>query len=147
MRRQSFAVLSFVLSSLILPLPAAAQRLEVGVQASFVNSSEFDDTATGVGGRVAFYPSSWVGAEAEINLYPGDFPGEGRAFTSSQREGLFGVTVGPRLGWVRPFVRLRPGFVRFSASMVPRCASTICRVMASPRPEFWPNSSPSGRSV
>jgi len=36
---------------------------------------------------------------------------------------------------------LPSGLVRFSASIVPRCASTICRVIDNPRPEFWPNSS------
>ena len=36
---------------------------------------------------------------------------------------------------------------RFSATMVPRCASTICLLMARPRPEWSPKCSPSGRSV
>jgi hypothetical protein len=111
--------LAFLLLISIAASPAAAQRLELGVQASVVNSGEFDETTTGVGGRVAWYPSSWLGAEAELTLYPGDFPGEGRAFASSQREGLFGVTVGPRLGWVRPFLRLRPGFVKLAEAPEP----------------------------
>ena len=36
--------------------------------------------------------------------------------------------------------------VRFSATMVPRCASTIWREMERPSPEFWPKPA-SGRSV
>ena len=35
---------------------------------------------------------------------------------------------------------------RFSALMVPRNASTIWRLMESPRPECWPKRSPCGRS-
>ena len=108
-------------SLLVLTVPAAAAaqtRFDAGVHVSFVNSGEFDTTTTGVGGRVAWYPSSWIGAEAELTFYPGDFP-DGRAFSSSQREGLFGVTVGPRLGWVRPFARVRPGFVTLSEAPAP----------------------------
>lgn len=118
MRTRSLLPSSLVLFLLSLPSPAAAQAFDVGVHASFVNSSEFDDTSSGFGGRVAWYPSSWLGAEAELTVYPQDFP-DGRAFTSSQREGLFGVTVGPRLGWVRPFLRLRPGFVTLAEAPEP----------------------------
>ena len=35
----------------------------------------------------------------------------------------------------------------FSASSDPPCASAICRLIDRPRPEFWPNASPAGRSV
>jgi len=35
---------------------------------------------------------------------------------------------------------------RFSAAMLPRSPSTICRLMDSPSPECRPNSSPAGRS-
>ena len=35
----------------------------------------------------------------------------------------------------------------FSAVSLPPCASTICRLIESPNPEFWPNASPAGRSV
>ena len=40
-----------------------------------------------------------------------------------------------------------PGFVLFSAQMRPRCASMICLVIDRPRPEFWPKSHSSPRSV
>ena len=102
---------------LIVPAAAAAQaRFDAGVHASSVSSGEFDTTTTGVGGRVA-HLSSRLGA-AELTFYPQDFP-DGRAFTSSQREGLFGVTVGPRLRLVRPFVRVRPGFVTLAEAPAP----------------------------
>ena len=118
MRTRSFCSLSLILLLLTVPALAAAQRLDVGVHASFVNSGEFDDTSIGVGGRVAWYPASWLGAEAELTVYPNDL-GDVRAFSSSQREGLFGVTVGPRLGWVRPFLRFRPGFVTLAEAPAP----------------------------
>ena len=35
----------------------------------------------------------------------------------------------------------------FSAVSVPACASTICRLMERPSPEFWPKASPAGLSV
>jgi hypothetical protein len=37
--------------------------------------------------------------------------------------------------------------VRFSAQMRPRCASTICREIDRPSPEWVPNFSPAGRSL
>ena len=45
--------------------------------------------------------------------------------------------------------RTSPGLVpgMFSAVSVPPCASTICRLIDRPRPEFWPNASLEGRSV
>jgi hypothetical protein len=40
-----------------------------------------------------------------------------------------------------------PLSLRFSAQIMPRCASTICFEIESPSPECVPNCSPSGRSV
>ena len=92
--------------------PAAAQsaRFDAGVQVTWARSGEFDATTTGVGGRIAWNPSALLGVEAEFNVYPGDWP-ERVAFSAGQREGLFGVTLGPRLGPVRPFAKLRAGFL------------------------------------
>jgi hypothetical protein len=44
---------------------------------------------------------------------------------------------------------ISPGLVpgMFSAVSVPPWASTICLEIDRPRPEFWPNASPAGRSV
>ena len=100
--------------------PAAAQsgRFDAGVQVTWARSGEFDATTTGVGGRIAWNPSALLGVEAEFNVYPGDWP-EGVAFSAGQREGLFGVTFGPRLGPVRPFAKLRAGFLRISPAPGP----------------------------
>ena len=99
--------------------PAAAQSnrsgFELGVQIPSTASSEFDSTAVGVGARAGWRIGGWLVAEAEFNTYPGDFPG-GASFSSGRVEGLFGATVGPRLGRVRPFAKVRPGFMTFQES-------------------------------
>ena len=41
------------------------------------------------------------------------------AFSKSRIEMLFGVTVGPHIGRLRPFAKLRPGFVAFRAAPAP----------------------------
>src|SRR5690606_5495573 len=100
--------------ALSFPVPAAAQvgaQFDVGAQLTGAFSSEFDSGDIGIGARVAWYPTSLVGVEAAFDVYPRDFPDE-PAFSGSRVEGLFGVTIGPPMGSVRPFVRLRPGFLR-----------------------------------
>jgi hypothetical protein len=96
------------------PDPAVAQskpdRFELGVQVSSAISSQFDRTDVGLGGRLSWHPVGLVGIESEINLYPGDFPDQ-RPFSRGRVEGLFGVTVGPGFDRVRPFARLRSGFL------------------------------------
>lgn len=83
---------------------------EAGVQVTSVRVSEFDRADVGIGGRFAWRPADLVGLESEFNWYPGEFP-DGRPFSRSRVEGLFGATLGPTLGPVRPFVRLRSGFL------------------------------------
>lgn len=51
-------------------------------------------------------------------MFPGDFP-DRPAISRGRVEALFGVTAGPRFGRVRPFARLRPGFVRFQPAPEP----------------------------
>ena len=96
------------------PEPGVAQskpdRFELGVQVSSAISGEFESTDVGVGGRFSWHPVAGVGIESEIDLYPSDFPDEG-PFSRRRLEGLFGVTVGPQFDRVRPFVRLRSGFL------------------------------------
>jgi hypothetical protein len=103
-------------------MPAAAQvdqnGLELGVQVPSAMSSEFNTADIGLGVRLAWRPAGWLGVEAEIDAYPRDFPRRG-SFSSSRLEGLFGPTVGGRFGKVRPFGKLRPGFVQFRAAPQP----------------------------
>jgi hypothetical protein len=81
-------------------------------------SSQFDASDAGVGARIAWQRVEMVGIEAEVVQYPRDFP-ESRPFSRARLEGLFGATVGPRLGRVRPFVRLRSGFVSIGEAPEP----------------------------
>jgi len=85
-------------------------RFELGVQVALAQSGQFDARDAGVGGRIAWRPVSLVGLEAELNVYPRGFP-DRRPFSRTRVEGLFGVTAGVAFGRIRPFARLRPGFV------------------------------------
>jgi hypothetical protein len=103
---------------LIVPATAIAQeRFDAGAHVAVARSSEFDDTDTGFGGWLSWHPSGLVGAEAEMTMYPASFP-NANGFSRSRVEGLFGVTVGPRLPGVRPFARIRPGFLTFRGQPV-----------------------------
>jgi hypothetical protein len=101
---------------LLLASPAAAQSFEASAQ--FVSSqwSEFDGTDRGIGGRFTWKPMPLVGVDAELAWYPGDFPPDGIPFTQDHVEGLFGVTVGPRLERVRPFGKFAAGFLHTSST-------------------------------
>jgi hypothetical protein len=97
---------------------AAAQsspgRFEVGAQMSTAVSGEFDETVVGVGGRFSWHPGSVLGIESEFNVYP-----EELVFSGRQLEGLFGVTVGPWLDRMRPFAKLRAGFLNVGEARRP----------------------------
>ncbi len=95
----------------------AQDRFEAAAQIATAHSSEFDANDTGVGGRFAWHPTALIGAEAEMNVYPRGFP-SASSFSSSRVEGLFGVTVGPRFARLRPFGKLRPGFLSFHGQPV-----------------------------
>ncbi len=93
-----------------------APRFEAGGQIAVAASSEFDETDAGIGGRLAWFPLGLVGVEGEINVFPRDVPADfgSTAFSRTRIEGLFGATVGPVIGRVRPFAKVRPGFLRFN---------------------------------
>jgi len=106
------------LITLLIPALAGAQdRFDVGAHVAVTRSSEFDETDTGVGGRFSWHPVSLIGAEAEMTIYPASFP-NANGFSRSRIEGLFGVTVGPRLPGLRPYARVRPGFLTFRGQPV-----------------------------
>ena len=91
--------------------PAAAQG-HAAVAAQFVAArmGEFDATDKGVGVRFTWMPSALLGADAEVTFFPNELGGR-VPFSRRRTEGLFGMTVGPRIGPVRPFAKLRPGFL------------------------------------
>ena len=125
-------IISFVFVSLIVsPVVAAAQtepqHFEAAVHVTSVYSNQYD-TDIGVGGRFAVYPTGLIGAEALLSIYPHDLTakrGGTLAVSRGRVEGLFGVTVGPRLGRLRPFGYARPGFVQYQAATEPFACITI----------------------
>ncbi len=121
MTRRAWVIAISVLAT-VWPAVAIAQssdaRAELGIHLTSVRSSEFDRSDTGVGGRLSWYPAGIIGLEGELTIYPGDFP-DAPAFSRSRLEGLFGVTVGVSVNRVRPFARIRPGFVTFREAPQP----------------------------
>ena len=105
---RSFAVVCLVL---LVTSHAAAQSLEASVHIASSRWSEFDGADTGIGGRFTWMASSMVGLDADLTWYPSSFPPDQVAFSGSRIEGLFGVTVGPRLNRVRPFGKAAAGFL------------------------------------
>ncbi|MEP6783152.1 MAG: hypothetical protein ABI983_05745, partial [Acidobacteriota bacterium] len=49
--------------------------------------------------------------DADLSWYPSDFPTGAVPFSGSRIEGLFGVTVGPKIDRIRPFVKAAAGFL------------------------------------
>jgi hypothetical protein len=115
-------VVVFVMAVFGHSLTAYAQsrepRFGLGVQFVGASSGEFEKTDLGVSGGVAWHPVPLLGLEVNLGIYPGDSTGT-TAFSRRQVEGLFGVTIGPRLGRVRPFAKVQPGFVVFRPSREP----------------------------
>jgi hypothetical protein len=108
------AVVLFLASTSI----ARAQSFEVGGHFAASQWSEFDGNDLGFGGRLTWKPSPLIGVDADLTWYPSDFP-DRIAFSDSRFEGLFGVTVGPRLNRVRPFVKAAAGFLNVAGTSVP----------------------------
>ena len=118
----------FVLSHLA---PAFAQstpeRFELGAQFAVIRSSEFEAADLGAGARFSWMPNGLLGLESEINFYPKGFPSV-FPFSSGRTEGLFGATVGPKVGAVRPFAKGRAGFLNISGTS----QSFVCALIFPP---------------
>jgi hypothetical protein len=113
---------SFVATVLLLLLIAPnafAQSFEAGVHVANSRWSEFEGDDVGFGGRLTWKPSTLIGVEADLSWYPSDFPDESFAFSGDRLEGLFGLTVGPRINRVRPFVKGAAGFLKSSEAPEP----------------------------
>jgi len=121
MSRLPAVSLVFVCSLLVCPPRAAAQaddgRIRLGAHFAAARSSQFDKTDLGIGALLS-WGGGLFGADAEVTFYPSDLADD-PAFSASRVEGLFGVTFGPRIGSIRPFVKVRPGFVRFAEAPEP----------------------------
>jgi hypothetical protein len=92
---------------------ASAQSFAAGLHLSSAQWSEFDGSDMGIGGRITWRPAPMLGLDADVTVYPADFPPDtAAAFSNAHRlEGLFGATVGPRLNRVRPFAKAAVGFL------------------------------------
>ena len=99
-------------------------RFEAGAQVVASRVSEFDRADIGFGGRFAWRPLDRLGLESEFTWYPGAFPGRA-PFSRSRSEGLFGATVGPTIGRMRPFGRLRAGFLSIADAPEPYACIAI----------------------
>jgi hypothetical protein len=120
--KRTFVAVVCVLSGVFASKPAAAQtgsgQFQVGGHFAAARSSQFDTNDFGLGALVAWRPIALVGVEGDVSLYPGDFSGR-VPFSGHRLEGLFGASVGPRVGRLRPFAKLRPGFLTFGAAPEP----------------------------
>jgi hypothetical protein len=104
-------VILFIL--LVGAVPARAQSFEAGVHFASAKWSEFDGNDLGVGGRISWLPMPIIGVDADLTFYPGEFPPDTAVPFSGRRfEGLFGVTIGPRIAAVRPFGKVSAGFLQ-----------------------------------
>jgi hypothetical protein len=104
---------------------ARAQSWEATVHLASSQWSEFEGTDIGGGARLTFKPTPIIGVDADVTWYPGDFPPDGIPFTGNRLEGLFGVTVGPRLAGFRPFAKVGGGFMNVSESRQPLACIAI----------------------
>ena len=92
---------------------ARAQSFEAGAHVASAKWSEFDGTDLGIGGRITWLPTAIVGIDADLTFYPGEFPPDTAVpFSGNRFEGLFGVTVGPRISAVRAFGKVSAGFLQ-----------------------------------
>jgi len=91
---------------------ARAQSFEAAIHFASSQWSEFDGVDYGVGGRLTWKASSLIGVDADLTWYPSDFPPDSLALSGSRVEGLFGATIGPRFGRVRPFAKAAAGFLK-----------------------------------
>lgn len=97
------------------PDGAAAQsawyEFQLGAQLTSAVWGEFERADVGVGARLSWHPSQWLGIDIQMDMYPNDFPRR-HPFSRGRVQGLLGSTLGPRLGRMRPFAAVRPGFLR-----------------------------------
>jgi hypothetical protein len=103
---------------------SASERFELGAQFAVIRSSEFEAADLGVGARFSWLPDGLVGVDSEINFYPRGFPSV-IPFSNGRIEALFGATVGPRIGAVRPFAKGRAGFLNISGTSQPFVCALI----------------------
>jgi hypothetical protein len=110
-----------VLLMLVLATPVLAQEVrgfEAAVGVATATLHELDTNEVGISGRFGWRLNSLFGIETELAFFPTDEP-DRVTVTTSRTELSFGVTVGPQLGRVRPFGRIRPGLLHVAEARQP----------------------------
>jgi hypothetical protein len=97
---------------------AQTRGFEIGGQIAATTLRRFEGSDVGVGARAGWRPTGMLRVEAEVNVYPSNFP-DRAPFSRGRTEGLFGATMGPTFGRVATFARARPGFVIFGEAPLP----------------------------
>ncbi len=113
--------LALSLASLAVPGTAVAQNglpFDASIHVVSARIGELDANDVGISGRLGWRVSPLFGVEGEVGFYPSDL-GEPSALTSNRTELLVGVTFGPQLGRIRPFVRARPGLLKLAEAPQP----------------------------
>ncbi len=118
MRIWALSLVALVAIGETVVLDAQRGHVEIGVGVVAATVKVLDSQDVGLSARLSWLPTSSVGVEGEVGFYPSDLP-QNRPVTARRTEMLFGVTAGPRVGRVRPFVRLRPGVLRLAAAPQP----------------------------
>src|SRR6186997_1418643 len=112
-------ILAISAALVLTAVAVSAQSFEASVHLASSQWSEFDGTDIGGGARLTFKPVPMIGVDADLTWYPGEFPPDGIPFSGNRVEGLFGVTVGPRLAGFRPFAKAAGGFMNVGGSPEP----------------------------
>src|SRR5688572_28317242 len=93
-----------LMAVMALARPVAGQRVEAPFEVSgtFVttDAGQFHTRDIGIGGRLGWRLSPVLGLEAELTYHSDPF-GDAVPFKAGRVEGLFGATLGPRLGALR----------------------------------------------
>lgn len=103
---------------LLVSTTASAQPIEAGIHITSAQWSEFDGSDWGIGGRFTLRPLRFIGFDADLVFYPQEFP-ENPEFSGRRLEALFGITAGPQLGALRPFVKASYGFLNSGSAPEP----------------------------
>jgi hypothetical protein len=113
MRNLIILLLTIITFASVAVAQSKKDKIEIGVQTTslslFHPDFPFDDTQTGVGGRVTYNFNRSIAAEAEINFFPQKqfiLTADGSAIQAQ-----FGVKAGKRFEKFGVFGKLRPGFL------------------------------------
>jgi hypothetical protein len=118
---KAFAVPIVALGGVLLaPTPGRAadpRRADVALELAATRYGEFEETGVGFGARLSYRALDWLAVDGGLLFTPGDLGTP--AFSGAQREGLFGLRAGPRLGRGSVYVAVRSGFVTFTRAPEP----------------------------